>query len=250
MVVEVGKGMKSSLERLPGSDVVVGVLMLDTRFPRYPGDIGNPASITCRSLHRRVPLATVARIVATGPLSPELVARFVAAGHALIADGATLIVTSCGFLHAEQRTLASALSVPVVTSALVLLPLVRAIHGTRGPIGVLTFDEQALGHRHLGEARSASLVVEGLQSSSHFHAVISEDREVADRDRMEQDAVAAATRLARHRPAAVILECTNLAPYKGAIKVALDQVPVFDLHDAIACCTGALDEPSAREPGR
>ena len=212
---------------------VVGVLMLDTRFPRFLGDVGNPASIDGPSRHRRVPRATVARVVGAAPVSDELFAAFVAAGHALVADGASLIVTSCGFLHAVQDALAAALPVPVATSSLVLLPGVHARHGGDGPIGVLTFDARELGPAHLGAARALPLVVRGLEGSAHFHPVIAGDRPEADRAAMERDACDAARSLARHSPGAVVLECTNLSPYRDAIADALGGVPVYDLHDAI-----------------
>lgn len=222
---------------------LVGVLMLDTRFPRFPGDVGDPRSFAGRSLHRRVPRATVARIVAGEPPSAPLVDAFVAAGRALVADGAEVVVTSCGFLHAVQGTLARALPVPVATSALVLLETLHARHGARGPIGVLTFDARALGPVHLGAAAALPLVVEGLERSAHFHRVIAGDLPVADRAAMERDAVRAARRLARRAPAAVVLECTNLSPFRAAIAAALGGAPVFDLHDAIAALGGAVRGP-------
>ena len=221
---------------------VVGVLMLDTRFPRFPGDIGNPASIAGPSRYRRVPRATVGRVVGARAVSASLLAAFVAAGHELVADGATLIVTSCGFLHAAQDALAHALPVPVATSSLVLLPRVHARYGGGGPIGVLTFDARALGPVHLGAARALPLVVQGMEDSAYFHAMIAEDRPDADRAGLERDAIRAARTLATRSPAAVVLECTNLSPYRNAIADALGGVPVFDLHDAIAALVHAPPE--------
>ena len=218
----------------------VGVLMLDTRFPRFPGDIGDPASIAGPSLHRRVPRATVERVVGDAPVPAALLDAFVAAGRELVADGAELIVTSCGFLHAAQATLARALPVPVATSALVLLPAVHARYGDRGPVGVLTFDARALAAVHLGPAAELPLVVQGMERSRHFHAVIAEDRPEAERAAMEADAVEAARALARRGPSAVVLECTNLSPYRDAIADALGNVPLFDLHDAIDALASAL----------
>lgn len=228
----------------------VGVLMLDTRFPRFVGDIGNPDSIAGPSLHRRVPRATVERVVGDGPVPPTLLRAFIAAGRELVADGAELVVTSCGFLHAAQAALARALPVPVATSSLVLLPAVHARHGECGPVGILTFDARALGAAHLGAAAELPLVVQGMERSRYFHAVIAEDRPEADRAAMEADAVAAARALARRAPSAVVLECTNLSPYRAAIADALGGVPVFDLHDAIERLTEAWLEMSARDAAR
>ena len=215
------------------SPPVVGVLMLETRFPRFAGDIGGPGSLPYPTRHRAVPSASVGRVIDDAPLPPALLERFVVAGRELAAEGVSLLVTSCGFLHAAQETLARALPVPIITSSLVLLEQVHALHGGNGPVGILTFDARRLGARHLGAGARLRPVVQGMERSPHFHPVIAEDRVRADRGAMERDAIAAARQLARARPGAVVLECTNLSPYRAAIERALGGVPVFDLHDAI-----------------
>ena len=212
----------------------IGVLMLETRFPRFAGDIGDATSMPWPTRYRRVPTASVARVVRGEPVPAALVARFVAAGRELVADGAGLVTTSCGFLHAAQAPLEQALSVPVVTSSLTLLGDVHARHGDAGPIGILTFDARALGAVHLGAGAAVPTVVRGMERSRHFHRVIAADLPRADFAAMEADAVAAARELARERPGAVILECTNLSPYREAITAAIGGRPLFDLHDAIA----------------
>ena len=231
-------GMRADARSCTGP--IVGVLMLDTRFPRFPGDIGHPESLPYPSLHRTIEAATVAEVVANRPLPDTLVERFIEEGRELVDAGAGLLVTSCGFLHAEQSRLADGVGVPLISSALVLLPLIQSLHGSRGPIGILTFDARALGERHLSGAGSIPIVIEGMQSSAYFHRVISEDLLEADASMMRADAVRAARALARHAPSAVVLECTNLSPWRNEIRDAFGGVAVFDLHDAIACCRGAL----------
>lgn len=230
---------------LTGVGPIVGIMMLETRFQRFPGDIGHPESQAYPCLYRTVDTATVARVVTARPLPSALIERFVDAGHELIAEGAALLATSCGFLHGEQQRLADALGVPVVSSALVLLPLVQSLHGSNGPVGVLTFDAHALSTRHLGAAVSHPVVVEGLHPSAYFRRVVSEDLIEADAVRMREDALLAARALARHAPSAVVLECTNLSPWRGDIRDALGGVAVFDIHDAIACCHSALGGDAA-----
>ena len=46
----------------------VGVLMLDTRFPCPPGDVGNPATFDFPLRYHRVPAASPARVVLTAIL--------------------------------------------------------------------------------------------------------------------------------------------------------------------------------------
>ena len=94
----------------------VGLLRLDTAFPRPVGDVGNPNTFDFPVRTAVVRGATAARVVRGGPDTP--LAPFVEAARALAHDGAVAIGTSCGFLAAHQRALADALPVPFAASAL------------------------------------------------------------------------------------------------------------------------------------
>jgi len=212
---------------------IVGVVMLNTQFPRYLGDVGNADSFRCRVLYRTVMDARVAGVVQTNAVDSALLEKICDAADELVNQGASMITTSCGFLHAVQLLLAERLSVPVVSSSLTILPLLQSIYGHKAPIGILTFDSNALSKEHLGpHVTGDSLVIEGLQNSSYFHSVIANDLAQADQAAMRSDAVTAATRLATARPSAVLLECTNLSPYRAEIAEVLG-VPVFDLLDVV-----------------
>src|SRR5215470_13113626 len=72
----------------------VGILVLDTQFPRAPGDIGNATTFDFPVLYHRVAGASSDRVVrGTGP---ELLPRFVEGARALEREGARAITTSCG----------------------------------------------------------------------------------------------------------------------------------------------------------
>ena len=94
----------------------IGILMLQTRFPRIPGDIGHPQTWPFPVLTRVVPGASIAK--ALGPDPQTLLPPFIEAGRALVAEGAGAITTSCGFLGPLQRPLARALGVPIAASPL------------------------------------------------------------------------------------------------------------------------------------
>src|SRR6266508_7055763 len=128
----------------------IGVLMLDTRFTRYPGDIGNPPAGLQPIIHERVTGATVDKVVParTGPLIDD----FAAAGERLIARGATAITTGCGFLVLNQKELAARLRVPVATSALLLIPTLTRLLPAGRRLGVLTFSRTDLTPAHLEAA--------------------------------------------------------------------------------------------------
>ena len=98
----------------------LGVLMLDTRFTRFVGDIGHPQSHDGPVLFEVVRGATVDRVVPAK--APPLIEDFIAAGERLIGRGADVVTTGCGFLVLNQAELAARLAVPVATSALLLIP--------------------------------------------------------------------------------------------------------------------------------
>ncbi len=103
----------------------VGIIMLDTRFPRVRGDIGNPDTFDFPVRFSVVKGANPDRIVRR--LDPSLIEPFIQAGQTLIQDGAVVITTSCGFLSLFQTQLTSALTVPVFSSSLLQIPLARAV---------------------------------------------------------------------------------------------------------------------------
>lgn len=225
-----------------GAAFTLGVVMLNTRFPRVRGDIGNPESFGFPVLYRRVEPATVSTVVVGEALDPGVAEAILAAALALEAEGADLIATSCGFLGGLQGRLQAALTVPVIASALVLLPLLSALYGPGRPIGVLTFDARRLAPRHFGSGRDPEVAIEGLESGGELFRVISGDLPELDPGRAEADALAAAGRLVARHPEvpAILLECTNLSPYRAAIARATGR-PVHDLNQAIAWLAAGRD---------
>src|SRR5881628_761607 len=102
--------------------VTVGILVLDTRFPRIVGDIGNARTFPFPVRYRRVTGADPDLVVRRG--AEGLLAAFVEGAQELEREGVGAITTSCGFLIKYQRELARVVRVPVLTSSLLLVPLV------------------------------------------------------------------------------------------------------------------------------
>jgi hypothetical protein len=211
---------------------VLGVVMLDTHFPRPPGDIGNPASFAFPVRYAIVSGAAPRRIVAARP-DDALLGAFVAAARRLVADGAAAISTSCGFLVHWQREMQAALPVPVWTSALLLLPALERP-------GVLTVDAAALGPAHLRAAGAdAATPVEGLAPGCALQRVLLGEQQALHPQAAEADTVAAARRLVARHPEVrtIVLECTNLPPYADAVTRATGrpvQHIVSMLHERMA----------------
>jgi len=204
----------------------LGILMLQTRFPRPPGDIGHPASFPVPTRRVVVAGATPGRVVrsATDLRHSGLLERFAAAARELEAQGAAAITTSCGFLVLFQDELQAAVRVPVVTSSLLLLPGLLAA-GRRA--GVLTISAEPLGPAYLAAAgvpadRIGAIPIEGIAPDSAFATAILRDRPTLDPDQAAADVVAAALRMRERAPDldTLVLECTNLPPYAARIEGA------------------------------
>ncbi len=220
----------------------LGILMLRTSFPRPPGDVGNPATWPGPSLYKVVQPADVAAVVRAGPLPDGLVEAFVAAGRELAAEGADLVTTSCGFLVTAQQALADALPVPVVTSSLLQIPDIEADLPRGRRVGVITIDARRLSPAHLAAAGApADTPLAGLEEGGELHRVITQDLAVLDPAAAESDVLAAGRALQAAHPdlGAVVLECTNLPPYREALSRALG-LPVYDLVTLVEARLAAL----------
>lgn len=218
----------------PSATPRLGVIMLDTRFPRLPGDIGNPASFDVPVIYRRVAGATVAAVVVAGPPPPPVIQGILTAARGLDRDGVSVIATSCGFLGAVHERLQAAVATPVASSSLMLLPELRRRHGPGRPIGILTFDAARLSPRHFGPWRDDAVIVEGVATDDVLYRTIAEDRPELDGETAREEVIAAARRLLARAPdiPALVMECTNFSPYRAAVAAAIDR-PVYDINFAI-----------------
>lgn len=220
----------------------VGILVLDTQFPRIPGDIGNAATFDFPVRYQRVAGVTSEAVVRGG--APELLPRFVEGAQVLEREGVRGITTSCGFLAKFQSELAGAVRIPVFTSSLMLVPLVQRMLPPDRAVGVMTVDACSLRREHFAGAgidSEASLVVAGLETEKEFTRLLLDDQLSLDVEAARQEHVTVARRMTAEHPevGAIVLECTNMPPYRAAIQAATG-LPVFDIttllgmfHDAV-----------------
>ena len=217
----------------PGAANTLGVLMLETRFPRVLGDIGHPATFSHPVRYAVVRGASPQRVVREQ--DPALLAPFIAAARQLVAGGAAAITTGCGFLVLFQRELQQAVPVPVWTSSLLLLPELRSA-------GVVTVDAASLGARHLAAANAdPATPIEGLAAGCAFQRTLLDDLPELDVLEAGRQVVAAAQRLVQRHPAItnIVLECTNMPPHADAVRRATGRA-VHDITTLISQRFGAL----------
>src|SRR5207248_11207779 len=128
----------------------IGILMLETKFPRIPGDMGNGLTWPFPVLYKIVPGATPDRVVRHK--SAGLINAFLAAATELVGLGADGITTTCGFLSLYQRELAAHVGVPVATSSLMQAPFIERLLPPGKRVGIVTISAASLTAEHLAAA--------------------------------------------------------------------------------------------------
>jgi Asp/Glu/hydantoin racemase len=221
----------------------VGILMLDTRFPRIPGDMGNATTFPFPVRYHRVVGASPDRVVRGG--ATGLLPAFVEGARALEREGVGAITTNCGFLVKFQRDLAASVSVPVFTSSLLVVPLVHRMLPPGRRVGVLTVNAATLTREHLdgaGIGPEVPLAIAGMEGEKEFTRVLLGDELELDVDLAREEHLRVARRLLTDHPdvGAIVLECTNMPPYAADIQRETG-LPVFDIvslvrlvHDGLA----------------
>ena len=208
----------------------LGILTLETRFPRVPGDMGHAGTWPFPVLYAVVPGASPRRVVrerARGLLEP-----FLEAARTLVRAGADGITTSCGFLSLFQAELAATCAVPVAASSLMQVPFVERLLPPGRRAGVLTVSGTHLRPEHLVAAGVApDTPVMGTESGRELSRVLLGDLPELDVEAAEADVLDAASSLCLRHPevGAIVLECTNMMPYSAAIR-ARTGLPVYDMY--------------------
>ena len=207
----------------------LGILMLEARFPRIVGEVGNALTWDFPVHYRVVRGASPERVVLHG--APGLLDAFIDAARELVAMGADGITTNCGFLSLFQKELAAAVAVPVASSSLMQAAFIGALLPPGRRVGIITISADTLSAAHLEAAGvGGDVAIVGTRPDCHFNDVILGNRDELDTGRARDDLLEAAARLVREHEGigAILLECTNMCPYAAAMRDAVG-LPVFDM---------------------
>jgi hypothetical protein len=208
----------------------IGILTLETHFPRFPGDMGNASTFNFPVKLKAVNGASITRVVKQG--DPALLQPFIDAAKELEHDGVRAVTTTCGFLVLFQDEIAKALKIPVYTSSLLQIPLVHKMLGEGQRVGVLTADSSSLSERHLAKAGISSipLAIYGMQRHEEFARAYLRDETDIDFGKIQGEVLNAAELLMAkyHDLGAFVFECANMPGYSEAVRVATG-LPVFDI---------------------
>ena len=212
----------------------LGILMLEARFPRIPGDMGNAATWPFPVLYRVVRGASPEKVVLHG--ARGLLPDFIDAARDLVDLGAEAITTNCGFLSLFQQEIAAAVRVPVATSSMMQVSWVQATLPPGKRVGIVTVCGKTLTPAHLqavGVPVNTPYV--GTENGREFFRVlIKAEKTELDVSVARQDIVDAGRSLVARHPdvGAIVLECTNMPPYAAALREAVG-LPVYDIYSMI-----------------
>lgn len=212
----------------------IGILMLEARFPRIPGDMGNATTWPFPVLYKVVTGASPQRVVrerAAGLLEP-----FLDAARELVRLGADGITSNCGFLSLFQDQIAAAAGVPVAISSMMQVPMVERLLPPGKRVGILTISAATMTAEHLAKAGvPAGTPVIGTDGGREFTRAILDNEARLDVAAAEQDILDAGAELVAKHPdvGAIVLECTNMAPYARALAEHV-RMPVHDIYSFVS----------------
>ncbi len=224
----------------------IGVLSLDSVFPKPPGHIKHPESFDFPIIYKIVKgIGTRELILEPGP---HLLPPFVEAMKELEGEGVAAITGSCGFLALYQQELSSQVSIPVFLSSLIQVPMVAAMLRKDRSIGVMTAVKRKLTPAHFAAVGAADIPIHiaGMDDCAEFTDVIIDSKRIdMDVDLVREEVVGVATSLvnAHGDIGALVLECTDMPPYAVEIQEATG-LPVFDL----STLTNMVAEAVRRQP--
>jgi hypothetical protein len=210
-----------------------GILMLEARVPRIPGDMGNAETWDFPVHYKVVRGASPDLVVRRG--AEGLIDNFICAAQELVEDGVDGITTNCGFLALFQNQIAAAVPVPVVTSSLMQVEMVNKVLPARKKAGILTINGSSLTQQHLDAAQvPAGTPVGTTEGGKEFTRAILDNElelnvELAREDNVE---AALAMKSAHAELGAIVLECTNMEPYAADISRATG-LPVFSIQTLV-----------------
>lgn len=194
------------------------------------GNSTNPDSYTFPVCFHRIKGANIETVLENP--SPQVLERMISESRLLISAGIKAISTSCGFNAIFQEELAKALSVPVYTSALLLIPIAQRTLSASAGIAVITAKKAALKQAHLRAAgidNTDNIYIFGMEECGEWNKIFVAPKSDIDLGKIAAEVLGTAERAKREHPeiGAFVLECTDLPPFSPLIRKKM-ALPVYD----------------------
>jgi hypothetical protein len=215
--------------------VTIGIAIMDRKFPRPVGDLGNALSFPYPVIYETVmgvnnmPARSIAE-------THEFFQPLYESCMRLVDKGATAITTTCGYAALLQSRLSAALPVVFAASALVLIPSVLATLGGNRKIAVLAARGKSLTAEHLrntgvAEQHLSRIEIIDLQEAPSFRAAVLDAPGELPLDlAAASEEIAGLCKSAAERDPLIsgfVGECSNMGTYSSAIQAAT-ALPVWD----------------------
>jgi Asp/Glu/hydantoin racemase len=209
---------------------VVGMLLLDCSLFDIPGcgecDDTYPFVVKRRIIRG----ATVERMTSG---SGNLLETVLDTARELEVEGVDAIMGNCGFLSLFQKDLQKNVSVPVITSCLLLVPIVSRMipHGRR--VGILTYRSDTLTEAHFRGAgwssREIPVAIVGVEDQNAWRLFRTPEHPFHSQA-LERELLEVSRRLIVKNPdvGALVLECTVMPVFGQRIQEETG-LPVFDI---------------------
>jgi aspartate/glutamate racemase len=195
---------------------------------KYINTIYNKHTFSFSVVYKKVEGASISKVVKerdTGLIEP-----FVQAAKELEEEGIRAITTSCGFLALFQKEIQQQLTVPFYSSSLLQIPMASITAGE--PIGIVTASESSLTTAHLSgvNAHHQHVIIKGMDNMPKFSGAIVQEKIELNEAAVKEEMKQITSELISSHPGlkAIILECTNMPPYRDAIR-EVTNLPIFDI---------------------
>lgn len=214
----------------------VGVILIEVSTPFIPGDVGNASTFPFPVLYKTVSGVTLSSLIDRGDTGS--VDDVIAVARELERHGVRVITSDCGYMIHYQARVAAAVSVPVVLSSLLMLPMLEAGLPATGKIGVICANKARLTEKMLrlaGMRNPERTAIAGMEDSEAFRKPVLEEFPILDSEAIEKDICARAKTLIETNPeiGPILLECSNMPAYGHAVQRVTGR-PVFDFTTMLA----------------
>jgi hypothetical protein len=236
--------MPSTFEN-PRAAQKVGVLLLEVPPDDFPGSLIDPTIFPVPMISETVKGAWVDEMLA---VDPGLTRPAIEAAQRLERQGATLLISNCGYFIAYRAAIQPRVSVPAAISSLLWLPHLNALRSPGRKIGIVTFDATKLTRAHLEAAWPGldpdALAIVGLEGTEMWKNA-GKQASTYDYDEIWSDVRAALDRLLATQPTVqfILIECCTLCAFVPLIRRHTG-LPAYDIVALARWYLGGLDAGS------
>lgn len=206
----------------------LGILVMNISYPKLPGNVANATTykypICYKVLNFDDPMTLLSG-------DKKLLDEIIRKGKELVEEGVRAIVCACGYFGHFQNELSEAFDVPVYTSSLLQIPLIKIGLKPKQRIGLICANKKHLTLellQSIGVPNSDMLVIEGMDGKEEFNR-IQYNKQSFNNTKLCREIVETAVRMVKDYPdiGAILLECSDLPPYSVFVQNAVS-LPVFD----------------------